>query len=234
MLCNSLFSEPLPSAYIPKNERKDETPTVAAAMLNPNIARMMKIKEMSNKLKSTSSNATSNSTTAPSKEKHSPTETTNSKNSLDERVNATLDEITNAQHRQQQHQQQQDMQEQRLASQQKQTSNNLDVSRTPAATPTTTGAGTGARSSSDSSAVRRTSSMSYPEHLSTIRSPLPPRSPDPSATNQSDSNRSSLNRNRNVSYQVPNLPSENKHGKCRKITAQLIGRAFTIPQQKGK
>merc|ERR1712227_765836 len=101
---------------------------------------MMKIKEMSNKLKSTSSNATSNSTTAPSKEKHSP----------DERVNATLDEITNAQHRQQQHQQQQDMQEQRLASQQKQTSNNLDVSRTPAATPTTTGAGMCARSSSDS------------------------------------------------------------------------------------
>ena len=197
----------MPSAYIrPKDRKKpeDATPSNASAMLNPNIARLRKMKELADKQK--------NSKTEKSKpvEKASKIEKAieNSKSSLDERVIAAAEELNKEKNE--------------SHSRYSQMQNSLSVDSSLSARQRTSSNSDSNSSGSQANAPRRSNNLaSYPDHLSTIRSPIP-RSPDPgsqSQTNDKNFGRRSPNP-RNVSCLSPS----DKPRKCRKMATDLLGK----------
>ena len=200
----------MPSAYIrPKDRKKpeDATPSNASAMLNPNIARLRKMKELADKQK--------NSKSEKSKpvEKASKIEKTieNSKSSLDERVIAAAEELNKEKNE--------------SHSRYSQMQNSLSVDSSLSARQRTSSNSDSNSSGSQANAPRRSNNLaSYPDHLSTIRSPIP-RSPDPgsqSQTNDKNFGRRSPNP-RNVSCLSPS----DKPRKCRKMATDLLGRELS-------
>lgn len=214
-------------------------------MLNPNIARMMKIKEMSKKLKNTEPDAK-----ALSKTKAAEKASIESSKSLDERVNAAIDElgVSNQSNRvddtyqdqtvvrttssKQRHNTDKDQSTRNnrtppeLNNQHSVLQNSLSVESISSRQRTTS------NSNSDTAANQRRSSniSSYPDHLSTIRSPVPScRSPDGQHLVSGDQQhqRQSFGRrspsHRNVSFNASDKPR-----KCRKMASQLLGNELII------
>ena len=141
----------------------------------------------------------------------------NSKNSLDERVNAAAEELNKDKN---------DSGVSRFTQMQ----NSLSVDSSLSARQRTSSNSDSNSSGSQAAAPRRSNNLaSYPDHLSTIRSPIP-RSPDPGPgppPTTAPSGEKSFGRRSPNPRNVSCLSPSDKPRKCRKMATELLGKELT-------
>ena len=209
------FLAKLPSAYISREERQAQEPvTIANSMLNPNIALLMKKKEMAKKLMA-SQKGSKEDAHAVSKGKSG-----SNVSSLDQKSEERVQEDASAPAHHESTARQNSQARARPES----------VTTQPTQNSLTVDHGNRPRTSSNSETQaalaqqRRTSNnIAYPDHLSTIRSPVPGVRP---GDNNVEKDRA-VHGHRSPSMR--NVSMENdKPRKCRKMASQLLGTELYI------
>ena len=198
-------------------------------MLNPNIARRMKMQEMLAKSQAVKKAEAADS--EKSKPKQSPPSiTAPNSDRLDVTAERVVDELGSGTTKEHQRVTRQDSRNRTELNSHATLQNSLSVESISSRTRTSSNSDN--RIAADQ---RRSSNLTtYPDHLSTIRSPVPPRSPSnsssdpiqslasgdhiPNQTHKSSSIGRRSPSHRNVSYN-----SSDKPRKCRKMASELLG-----------